>query len=138
MPILRFHLVEEHYTDAQCEALLVQSSQFYADVLQSPIERIRVFIDLYRPGMAAVGGSLVSKCHTPAPYFEFLVLEGRPLEVRQRLQVGFTDLIERILFAPRGLIRGVCWSVPPDDWSIGGESASTVRAAEVKARSQGP
>ena len=136
MPILRYHLIENQYTDEQCEELLIESSHLYASVLNSPIERVRVFINRYSPQMVAVGGISVGKGAVPAPYFEFLVLAGRPLEQRQRLLAGFTDLIEGILGVDRRVIRGACREIPAEDWGIGGVPASNLREREIRAREE--
>jgi 4-oxalocrotonate tautomerase len=134
MPVLEFHLVEGRYSEAQCERLLVESSKLYAEVLQSPLERVRVFIQLYAPHLFATGGVPVSKGGAPAPVFHFIALEGRPVEERQRLLAGFTDLCVDILGAERRLVRGGCWMIAPENWGIAGQPASVLRAAEVQAR----
>ena len=134
MPVLEFHLVEGHYSDAQCERLLVESSKLYAEVMKTPLERVRVFIQLHAPQRFATGGVLVSKGGASAPVFHFIALEGRPMEERQRLLAGFTDLCVDILGAERNLVRGGCWRIGAEDWGIGGQSASLLRAAEVQAR----
>jgi phenylpyruvate tautomerase PptA (4-oxalocrotonate tautomerase family) len=136
MPILEYHLVENQYTDAQCEQLLVESSRHYAEVLKSPMDRVRVFIHLHKPTMVATAGVPISRGGKPAPYFHFLVLQGRPLNERHALLTGFTDLVVNILGAERSLVRGGCWPIPPEDWAIGGTPASVMRAAEVRAREE--
>lgn len=136
MPIVQFHLVEGHYTDEQHERLLVEASRLFAAVLEAPVDRVRVFIHLYKPGLAAIGGVPASREAQRAPYFEFVVLEGRPLEHRQRLLAGFTDLCVDILGAPRNLVRGSATTVHPDDWAIAGTPASVLRAAEIAARAK--
>lgn len=136
MPILEVHLAEGSYSDAQCERLLVESSQLYAEVLKSPIDRVRVFIHLHKPAMVAVAGVPLNQGGAQAPYFHFLVLEGRPIEERHRLLTGFTDLLVNILGAERRLVRGGCWPIPPENWCIGGTPASVLRAAEVQARAE--
>lgn len=134
MPILEYHLVENVYTDEQCEQLLVESSKLYAEVLKSPIDRVRVFIHLHKPTMAATAGVPISRGGRSAPSFHFLVLQGRPMEERLALLTGFTDLLVNLLGAERSLVRGGCWPIPPEDWAIGGTPASAMRAAEVKVR----
>lgn len=134
MPIMEIHLAADAYDDAQLEELAVKCSQHYAEILQSPVERVRVFINEYRAQAMAVGGVLVSKGGTAAPYFTFLVLEGRPVEQKHALLSGFTELIEQTLGVERSLIRGGCWPIPPEDWAIAGTPASIKRAAEVAAR----
>lgn len=134
MPILHFHLVEDQYSPQQHERLLLESSRFFAEVLRCPIERVRAFIHLYRPELIAVGGVPVSREEQRAPYFHFIVLEGRSLEDRQRLLRGFTDIVVDVLGVKRDLVRGGVVPVAPEDWAIGGEPASVKRAVEVAAR----
>ena len=134
MPILEYHLTEDQYTEAQCEKLLVESSKLYADILKSPMERVRVVIHQHKASMVAVAGVLMSKGGKSAPFFFFLALLGRPESERHALLSGFTDLVVDILGAERAAVRGGCWTIPAEDWSIGGTPASVLRAAEVKAR----
>lgn len=136
MPILEYHLAEGRYTDEQIGDLLVASSQLYAKTLESPIERVRVFASFYRPQHVAVAGQLLSRGGPAAPYFHFLVLEGRPVEQCHRLIEGFTDLVVDILQAERGLVRGGCWPIPPQYWGIGGTPASLTRVLELAARAE--
>lgn len=134
MPILEYHLAEGRYTDAQIADLLKDSSQLYAETLQSPIERVRVFANVYNPKHVAVAGKLLSEGATPAPYFHFLVLEGRPIEQCHALLTGFTDLVVNILKADRSFVRGGCWPIPPQYWAIAGNPASVTRVQEIAAR----
>lgn len=136
MPILEYHLADGEYSEEQCERLIIESSKLYAEVLKSPIDRVRVFIHLHKRFCVATYGIPMSKGGVSAPYFHFLVLRGRSLDERHRLLGGFTDLVVQILGAERGLIRGGCWPIPPEDWSIGGSPASELRAAEVSARAK--
>lgn len=136
MPILQFHLAEEQYTDAQVSELLLESSKFYAQVLGSPLDRVRVFAQFYKPAHVAVGGRLISDGAPSAPHFQFLVLEGRPVDECHRLLSGFTDLVVNILHTQRSLVRGGCWPIPPQFWSIGGTPASVLRAQEISARAE--
>ncbi len=136
MPIVHFHLVEGQSAAAQHERLLVEASRLFAEVLQCPIDRIRAFIHLYRPELAALGGVPVNRQAQKAPYFTFVVLEGRPVEQRQRLLKAFTDLLVDVLQAPREQVRGSAVLVRPEDWAIGGEPASVKRASEVREREE--
>lgn len=136
MPILHYHLAEGHYSQAQHEKLLLDSARFFAEVLCCPVDRTRVYIQLYRPELTAVGGVLVSGSHARAPYFSFVVLEGRSLEDRQRLLAGFTDLVVEILQVERSLVRGGIVLVHPENWAIGGVPAAQARQAEVAARAE--
>lgn len=134
MPILNFHLVQGQHAAAPVEALLLRSSQFFAEVLCCPIERVRVFVTEHAAQHACVGGKLVSQLDQAAPYFNFIVLQGRSLEDRHRLLAGFTDLVVEILGCSRELVRGAVTPVETEDWSIGGVPASSLRQAEIEAR----
>jgi 4-oxalocrotonate tautomerase len=136
MPIVTFHLADGLYSTEAVHRLLVEASQLYSRILDSPIERVRAFADLYRADLVAVAGELVSDTPRKAPYFEFLVLAGRPVAQRHELLRGFTDLAADLLDAPRELIRGKAIELDPDNWAIGGDPASRRRAGEIRARAQ--
>lgn len=137
MPIVHFHLVDGQATKEQEAALLIAASKLYADVLQCPMDRVRAFIQTFPPSRCAVAGKLVADGATPAPYFEFLTMEGRPLEQRQKLLAGFTDLLVTIIGAEQALIRGHCKRVLPEEWAIGGTPASVVRMEHFAALAAG-
>ncbi|TDU28582.1 4-oxalocrotonate tautomerase [Panacagrimonas perspica] len=136
MPILEYHLTENQYSDAQCEKLLVESSKLYAEILKSPLDRVRVVIHEHKASKVAVGGVMMNQGGKSAPFFFFLALLGRPENERHALLTGFTDLVVNILGAERAAVRGGCWTIPPEDWAIGGTPASVLRAAEVRARAE--
>jgi len=136
MPIANFHLVEGKSTPEQNERLLKEACRLYAEVLGAPMDRVRAFITLHRADQFAVAGDLASNNNLHAPFFDFIVLEGRSLEQRHRLHAGFTDLIVDILGVPRELVRGGCRRVEPEDWSIGGKPAAQLREAEIRARAE--
>lgn len=136
MPIVTFHLAGGLYPTEAVQQLLVEASRLYSQVLDSPIERVRAFADLYPAELVAVAGELVSDTPRKAPYFEFLVLAGRPVAQRHELLRGFTDLAADLLDAPRELIRGKAIELDPDNWAIGGEPASVRRAGEIQARAE--
>ncbi|MDD2670668.1 tautomerase family protein, partial [Zoogloea sp.] len=127
MPVVNFHLVEGLTTPEQDERLLLGACRLYADVLRAPMERVRAFITLHRASQFAVAGELVAHNGLHAPYFDFIVLDGRPLDERQRLLAGFTDLLVDTLGVRRDLVRGSCRRIEPQDWAIGGEPASALR-----------
>jgi phenylpyruvate tautomerase PptA (4-oxalocrotonate tautomerase family) len=134
MPVVNFHLISQQSTPSQDERLLKEAAKLYSEVLKSPMERVRAFITVHAAEQFVVAGELVSNNGLHAPYFDFIVLEGRPLEERHRLMVGFTDLLVDILGVQRDLVRGSCRRIEPEDWSIGGVAASELRANEIKAR----
>lgn len=134
MPILNFHLVQGQHAPAQVETLLLKASALFAEVLACPVERVRVFATEHPPQHVCIGGQLVNRRAQVAPYFSFIVLEGRSQADCQRLLSGFTDLVVDILGAPRANVRGGIVPVAPSDWSIGGVLASDLRQAEIEAR----
>lgn len=134
MPIVNFHLVAGSSTPEQDERLLKRASALYAEVLASPIDRVRAFITPHDPEQFAVAGELVSASGQHAPFFDFIVLAGRPAEQRQRLLAAFTDLLVEVLGVRRELVRGCCRQVDPEDWGIAGQPASALRRSEIEAR----
>ena len=133
MPILNIHLVAGQHAPEEVETLLRKCSQRFAEGLRCPIDRVRVFATEHAPRQMCLGGQMASEA-APAPYFSFIVLEGRSLEDRQMLLAGFTDLIVETLGVDRSRVRGGVTPVAPEDWSIGGTPASVLRQAEIEAR----
>lgn len=134
MPILNIHLVRGQHEAERVGELLKRCSAAFAEGLRCPIDRVRVFATEHDPALYCVGGELVRDSGAQAPYFSFIVLEGRSLEDRQWLLARFTDLIEEVLQVPRQQIRGGIVPVAPEDWSIAGQPASVLRQAEIEAR----
>ncbi len=134
MPILTVHLQHEACSGEQLNEFMKQASELYAAALECPLARVRVFMNLYAPDRVAVAGRITSESGARAAYFEFLALQGRPLEQRHRLLEGFTDLLQDILGVERSVIRGVCHNIAPEDWAIAGTPASVARQKEIAAR----
>jgi phenylpyruvate tautomerase PptA (4-oxalocrotonate tautomerase family) len=133
MPIVEVHLIEGSHTAAQHADLLAALSTRYAEVLDSPPERVRAYLTLHRPEHWVTGGTPGAD----APYFTALVLAGGPVEQRHRLLGAFTDIIVDVLGVDRASVRGRIVPVDPDDWAIGGVPASAARRGEIAARSPG-
>lgn len=134
MPVVNFHVVREACSAEQREQLLKGASHLYSEVLCSPMERVRAFVTLRSADECAVAGDTVSNNHLHAPFFEFIVLEGRSLDERQQLMTGFTALLADVLGVDPKLVRGRCIRVHPQDWCIGGVGADSLRADEIAAR----
>lgn len=130
MPIVTVHLVEGRHTAAQHRTLLTALSARYAEVLGSPVERVRACLVPHRPEHWATAGEPGME----APYFTAIVLKGRPAEQRHRLLAAFTDLVVEVLGVNRALVRGRIVQVDPEDWGIAGVPASAARAGEIAAR----
>ncbi|WP_085318273.1 tautomerase family protein [Derxia lacustris] len=133
MPLIQFHLVEGEYSDAQLSTLLERGSAVYAEVLDSPVDRIRAFVTLHRPALWAVGGKADAAAHR-SPYFSAVMMAERPPEQRRRALAAMTDLVVEVLAVERDRVRGSINLVQAQDWGIGGVPASVIRAAEVEAR----
>ncbi len=134
MPIVKYYLVEGRHSDQAISELLTRSCALFAEVLESPIDRVRAFAHEFRPQAVCAGGVMVSDGADEAPYFRFMLLAGRPVEQRQRLLTGFTDLLVEVLGVERSRVRGGMWLVDPENWAIGGTPASELRRAEIEAR----
>jgi 4-oxalocrotonate tautomerase family enzyme len=132
MPIVEVHLVEGEHPPAHVTQLLTALSRRYAEILDSPPERIRAVVTEHPARSWATGGVV----GVEAPYFTAVVLEGRPAEQRHRLLAAFTDVLVDTLGVDRRLVRGRIIQVPPDDWAIGGVPASAARRGEIEARAQ--
>jgi len=136
MPVANFHLIDIPANRAQVKPLLKGACALYAEVLGAPLDSIRTFVTFHDPDTFLAGGELCSENGQNAPFFDFIVLDGRPLDQRHRLLAGFTDLLVELLGCDRDLIRGCCRRVPPEDWAIGGVPASEKRKAEIEARAR--
>lgn len=134
MPIVRFFSVEGTLSPEQRSELVLEASRVYAGLLAAPVERIRAFVAEIPAGGAALGGELVTKDGPPVPFFEALVLAGRPVEQRHAIISAFTDLIVEKTGMEKAKVRGRCIPVDPDDWCIGGTPASVLRKGEIAAR----
>ncbi len=136
MPVLNIHLVQDRFDDATVQRLLLRCSEAFAAGLNCPVDRVRVFVTEHRPDFYCVGGKFVSDGAAAAPYFSFMVLEGRSLEDRQNLLRTFTDLIVETLDVPRESVRGGVVPMPAENWSAGGVPASILRQREIEERRQ--
>jgi 4-oxalocrotonate tautomerase family enzyme len=132
VPVAHFYLTA--CTEEQERRLLEDGSARYAAILESPLERVRIFVHHHPPASTAVGGRVVADTGQHAPYFSALMLRGRPVEQRHQLLNELTELLAEILCADRSLIRGLITEVDPDGWGIGGVPASVLRADEIAAR----
>jgi len=135
VPILEVHVVEGDHSPAEHARLLELLSRRYAEVLESPLERVRAYVTVHAREHWATGGVTAANPDSePAPYFTAIVLEGRSVEQRHRLLAEFTDLIVEVLDVTRSRVRGRIIQVPPDDWAIGGVPSSAARREEIAAR----
>lgn len=130
MPIVQVHLLAGEHAPSQVAELLRTLTARYAEVLGSPVERVRAFVTEHPREHWATGGEI----GVEAPYFSALVLADRPADQRRRLISAFTDVIAGVLGVDRRLVRGRIEPVDPADWGIAGVPASTARQVEIDAR----
>ncbi len=136
MPVMFIHLKENAFSEERRTELLVKASELYAEILESPIDRVRIFINTYQSATLAVGGKVVTDDEPGAPFFEFIVMQGRPLKQRLRCMEEITRLIASTLEVDENTIRCACWPVPPEDWGIAGTPASLIREKEIADRKE--
>lgn len=133
MPVLQIHVMHGQHPTPALQTLARQCSALFADTLGCPQARIRVLLHTHLPELCLVGGEPADQT-PPAPFFSFYLLEGRPQACRDALLAGFTRLLADTLQVDAARVRGAALSVPPADWSIGGQAASAVRQQEILAR----
>ncbi|WP_028311566.1 tautomerase family protein [Derxia gummosa] len=134
MPLIQFHLVEGEYSDEQLRTLLERGSAAYAEVLESPVDRIRAFVTLHAAAHWAIGGQPDEPAGRRSPYFSAVMMAERPADQRRRALAVMTDLVVEVLGVERNRVRGSINRVAAEDWAIGGVPASVIRAAEVEQR----
>ena len=134
MPVLTYHLVQGQHSDDELAVLLTRSATLFAEVTQSPVDRIRVMADERPPQRVCVGDTLVTDSGASAPFFTFWLMKGRPIEQAHQLMAGFTELLVETLGVDRSSIRGVVTMVEPEQWAIAGVPASVARQREIDAR----
>lgn len=136
MPVAHFHLPSAAFYPDRRRELLVRASAGYARILESPIERVRVFLVDYPPTDIAVGGVVPADTTSEpaAPYFTAIVLAGRPAAQRAELLRHFTDLLVEVLGVDRSGVRGRIIEVEPENWGIAGTPAARVRSEEIARR----
>lgn len=137
MPVAHIHLPAEQFSAEQEAELLRAASRAYSRVLDSPIERVRVFLVHYAPSSISVGGKPSCQDGIVAPYFTAVVLAGRPARQRRELLATLTEVIVETLRVDRAEVRGQIMEVSPENWGIGGESADALRAGEIARRACG-
>ncbi|MBN9107493.1 MAG: tautomerase family protein [Pseudonocardia sp.] len=133
MPIFEVHLVAGRHPPERLAELLRALSARYAEILESPVERVRGFVTAHPAAHVVAGGEV----GVEAPYVTALVLRGRPVEQRHRLIAAFTDVVVDVLGAARASVRVRIEQVDPDEWGIAGVPASAARATEIAARAAG-
>ena len=134
MPIIVFHLPKTVAIETQCATLIKQAASVFAGLLNAPLERIRIFIQLYPLNQLGSAGIPANENALLTPYFECLVLADRTTEQRQMIMREIVQVLADITQIDKGFIRGCCRRIPAEDWFIGDQAASVLRQAEITER----
>jgi 4-oxalocrotonate tautomerase family enzyme len=132
MPVAHVHVVGS--SPEQRREIGAEVTRIYAEVLEAPLERIRVFVMEHAPGDVTVAGVNVGEGGDPAPFFTAIVFESRPVEQRHRLLREVSELLARVMEVDIAGVRGQVVPVAPDDWGIAGVPAAVARSGEIAAR----
>ncbi|MBI5090557.1 MAG: tautomerase family protein [Actinobacteria bacterium] len=133
MPYLRIEMVEGVSAETRRE-LLRRTAEVFAEITESPLERIRTLIVELPADAFAVGGVPVADSGVQAPFITIDVLAGRPPEQHQALIERISPLVAEIVGCPLDRVRTLVVEVPPQLWGIAGVPAASARRAEIDAR----
>ena len=140
MPAAHLNLLAGH-PRPKLHELLAEVSDAMARILDAPKERLEVWITEIDPELWAVAGEPASQVlerqpreQVEMPFVQMTLLAGRPVEQHHALIAEVTACVERVLGTAPGRTRVHIAEAAPDDWGIGGQPASVVRAAEIAAR----
>jgi 4-oxalocrotonate tautomerase family enzyme len=133
MPFLRIDLAGPVDGPTKRE-LLTRTAALFAELTESPIDRIRTQVHELPADSFAVGGVPIADSGEQAPFITLDLLEGRPVEQHTVLIERISALVAEIVGVPVERTRLRINEVPPTDWGIAGVPAATIRRAEIDAR----
>ncbi len=133
MPFLRVDLAAPVDPELKSE-LLRLTAELFAEITESPIDRIRTQVHELPADSFAVGGVAVAESGVQAPFITLDVLEGRPLEQHTALIDRISRLVAELVGVPLDRVRLRINVVPASSWGIAGVPASELRKAEIDAR----
>ena len=146
MPIANIHVLAGHPRPV-LQQLLREASATLARVIESPIDRLQVWITEIDPELYAIAGEPADEVleHTPRgeaeiPLIRMALMEGRSVQTLHRVMADLSEVTARVLGGDPQRVRVQIDHIHPDRWAIGGVPASKARAAELAARaaSQAP
>lgn len=133
MPYLRIDVVEG-LNDAIKRELLVRSAALYAEILDSPIERVRTHVVEVPSSSFAVGGIPIAESGIQAPFIWVEMMAGRPRAQHDAVIAQISDLVAEIVGVPLERVRLKINEVPPEEWGIAGVPAASARHQEIEER----
>ena len=133
MPYLRVDLAAPVDTRTKSE-LLRRTAELFAEITESPIDRIRTQVHELPADSFAVGGVAIAESGVQAPFITLDLLEGRPPEQHVALIERMSRLVADLVDAPLDRVRLRINVVPATSWCIAGVPAGELRKAEIDAR----
>jgi 4-oxalocrotonate tautomerase len=133
MPYLRIELTVGLPPEARRD-LLQRSAEVFAEITESPLDRVRTVLVEVPTDRFAVGGVPIGDSGVQAPFVTIHVLAGRPAEQHQALIERVSAVVAETVDVPIGRVRLLVVEVPPALWGIGGVPAATRRRDEIEAR----
>ena len=133
MPFLRVDLAAPVAPELKA-ALLRRTAELFAEITESPVDRIRTQVHELPADSFAVGGIPIAESSVQAPFVTLDLLEGRPLEQHAALVARMSVLVAELVGVPLDRVRLRINEVKTTDWGIGGVQASELRRAEIESR----
>ncbi len=133
MPFIRID-VANGLSTATKKRLLREPAEIFAEITESPLDRVRSQVHELPVGEFAVGGVTIAESGQQAPFISVDLLAGRPLEQHRAIIERISACVAEIVDVPIERTRLRINEIPPHDWGIGGVPASERRKAEIDAR----
>ena len=133
MPFLRVDLAAPIAPELRA-MLLRRTAELFAEITESPVDRIRTQVHELPADSFAVGGIAIAESGVQAPFVTLDLLEGRPLEQHAALVARMSALVAELVGVPLDRVRLRINEVKTADWGIGGVQASELRRAEIESR----
>jgi 4-oxalocrotonate tautomerase family enzyme len=130
MPLIQIDLMEG-VPEGKITELVERVPARYAELIESPIQRIRAVVNEFPASHWRVGGQAEVE---PYPLIRVELMRGRPRELLTEIMADLSNMVAEILGIPVSRTRFLIREMEPEHWGIGGVPAAEVRADEVAAR----
>lgn len=137
MPLVRVE-VAAGLSPERTARLLRETAALFAEITESPLDRVRSQVHELPAESFAVGGVPIAESGVQAPFVTVNLLQGRPIEQHTAIIERMSALVAEIVGVPIDRTRLRIDEVPPHDWGIGGIPAGELRAREIAARAAPP
>lgn len=133
MPYVRIDLTEPVDPTLKRE-LLRQTAELFAEIIESPLDRVRTQVHELPADSFAVGGIPIAESGVPAPFVTVVMFKGRPAEQYAAVVERISALVADLVGSPLDRVRLRISEVEPTGWGIGGVQASVLRRREIESR----